>query len=227
MNKNAGSRNAVGKGMEDWIRLLLSGLFVLSASAQAAPLNLTLNNTPDIVSSFIDVTYDAGTDSLIASGFAFELDDDGSVPAEAIVDGIFDLSATIDSTGALTGGTLTIGGTVASLGFNSGTLLTGNLTAFGFPNAGGDPLEFLFDVTGGDAASLYGGGSIPGGIILSDAGFTGDFGSDFDNLSGGVPGTGIGVSDVAPIPLPAAVWLFGSGLLGLVGASRRRPCSQT
>jgi hypothetical protein len=25
-----------------------------------------------------------------------------------------------------------------------------------------------------------------------------------------------------PVPLPAAVWLFGSGLLGLVGVSRRR-----
>jgi hypothetical protein len=26
----------------------------------------------------------------------------------------------------------------------------------------------------------------------------------------------------APVPLPAAVWLFGSGLMGLVGVSRRR-----
>ncbi len=25
-----------------------------------------------------------------------------------------------------------------------------------------------------------------------------------------------------PVPLPAAVWLFGSGVLGLVGVSRRR-----
>jgi hypothetical protein len=28
--------------------------------------------------------------------------------------------------------------------------------------------------------------------------------------------------DVQPIPVPAAVWLFGSGLLGLVGVARRR-----
>jgi hypothetical protein len=31
-----------------------------------------------------------------------------------------------------------------------------------------------------------------------------------------------GNSTGAPVPLPAAVWLFGSGLLGLVGVSRRR-----
>ncbi len=29
-------------------------------------------------------------------------------------------------------------------------------------------------------------------------------------------------SNVAPVPVPAAVWLFGSGLLGLVGATRRK-----
>jgi hypothetical protein len=29
-------------------------------------------------------------------------------------------------------------------------------------------------------------------------------------------------NSTAPVPLPAAVWLFGSGLMGLVGVSRRR-----
>ncbi|MGO9993424.1 MAG: VPLPA-CTERM sorting domain-containing protein [Steroidobacteraceae bacterium] len=31
-----------------------------------------------------------------------------------------------------------------------------------------------------------------------------------------------GNTETAPVPLPAAVWLFGSGLMGLVGVSRRR-----
>jgi hypothetical protein len=31
-----------------------------------------------------------------------------------------------------------------------------------------------------------------------------------------------GNTTTAPVPLPAAVWLFGSGLMGLVGVSRRR-----
>ena len=30
------------------------------------------------------------------------------------------------------------------------------------------------------------------------------------------------VTRVAPVPLPAAVWLFGAGLLGLVGVARRK-----
>jgi len=193
--------------------LTIVAFLMLGSAAHAAPLNLTLNDFPDIVSDFISVEYNAGTDVFTASGFAEELDDDGSVPAETITGGTFDLTATIDDSGALVSGTLSIGGTVASLGFNSGTLLTGTLTAFGFPDAGGDPLEFLFDVTGGDAAGLY--GSVPGGIILSDAGFTGDFTNDFNNA-------GFGVADVAPVPLPAAVWLFGAGLLSLAGFGRRR-----
>ena len=195
--------------------VMAAGLLSAGINAQAATLNLTLFDTPDIVSGFIDVTYSAATSTFGANGFAEELDDDGSIPAEAIADGTFNLDATIDAAGSLAGGSLTIGGTVASLGFNSGTLLTGDLTAFGFEPAGGDPLEFTFDVSGGDAATLYGGAGAIGGVILSATGFTGDFTSDF-------VGTGSAVSDVAPVPLPAALWLFGTGLVGLIGVGRRR-----
>ena len=34
--------------------------------------------------------------------------------------------------------------------------------------------------------------------------------------------TGNGTWQVAPVPVPAAVWLFGSGLFGLVGLARRK-----
>lgn len=203
-----------------WRVLLVSVLMMaMGSQAQAAPLNLTLLNTPDIVSTDISVNYTAGSGSFTASGFALALDDDGSVPAEDIAGGTFNISATIDSTGALqSGGALSIGGTVASLNFLSGTLLTGNLTEFGFPDSGRNPLEFLFTVTGGDAAGLYGGSGATGGIILSsisDPTGDWDFTADFT-------GDGFAVSDVAPIPVPAAVWLFGSGLLGLAGFGRRR-----
>lgn len=40
---------------------------------------------------------------------------------------------------------------------------------------------------------------------------------EFGNVSGEVHGV-----DLAPIPVPAAVWLFGSGLIGLAGIARRK-----
>jgi len=32
----------------------------------------------------------------------------------------------------------------------------------------------------------------------------------------------VAIADLSAVPVPAAVWLFGSGLLGLVGVARRR-----
>ncbi len=181
-------------------------------AASGAELNLSLE-LPDVLSQFIDVDYDAGTNQFTATGFALELDDDGVGAAEAIAGGTFDLTATIDAGGNLGGGTITIGGTVAALGFNSGTLLTGTLTDFGFPDAGGDPLEFLFDVTGGDLAALYAGR--PGGVIL--AGGTGFNGSFATNFTGG----GTTSADTAPVPTPGALVFIGAAGLGLCARRRR------
>lgn len=191
-------------------RLLTAALFLgMSGLAQAAPLNLTLLPEPDISAAFIDVTYDATADSLTASGFALGLATGGSL--QSIAGGTFDLVASVFDDGSLLGGTLSIGGTVAGLGFNSGTLLTGDLTAIGF-NQANDPLEFLFSVTGGDAAGLYSAGL--GGIILGNAGFGGNWTGDFSSIAA--------VADVGVVPVPAAVWLFGTALVGLLGIGGRR-----
>ncbi|MHC4696042.1 MAG: PEP-CTERM sorting domain-containing protein [Planctomycetota bacterium] len=196
-----------------------SGLAILVlaigvGAAQAVPLDLDLLDYPDITSGFIDLSYDASSDLFEATGSALQLDDDGSVPPEDILQGSFDLSATIDEAGILKSGSLTIGGVVPSLGFNSGTLLTGDLTDFGFRSAGGDPLEFLMDVSGGDAAGLF--GAKPAGVILTNTGFGGSFDADFGN-SGGV----LALADVAPIPLPGTLGLSLVGA-GVIGAVRRR-----
>jgi hypothetical protein len=42
-----------------------------------------------------------------------------------------------------------------------------------------------------------------------------------DGSGGRLSGNTLAV-DLAPIPIPAAIWLFGSGLLGLVGIARRK-----
>lgn len=188
--------------------LLIS--LLVGTTGWAAPLNLNLNSEPDIFSSFINLDYSAAGSLLTASGFALNLSLGGT---NDIAGGSFDLSASIDNAGVFSGGTLDIGGTIAGLGFNSGTLLTGTLTAFGFNGAGGDPLEFLFNATGGDALGLYSG---LGGIILSGTGFGGSFANDFGSNPFGA------MADVGVVPVPAAVWLFGSALLGLIGYNRRR-----
>jgi len=63
-----------------------------------------------------------------------------------------------------------------------------------------------------------------GSFVISDDGIGGD---PMDN--GPFPGfnanfdiTSIHIVSVTPVPVPAAVWLFGSGLLGLVGVARRK-----
>jgi hypothetical protein len=43
-----------------------------------------------------------------------------------------------------------------------------------------------------------------------------------DNFAGVDAGAALVVASASPIPVPAAVWLFGSGLIGLVGIARRR-----
>ena len=70
----------------------------------------------------------------------------------------------------------------------------------------------IFDcpVSGGGACT---GASLPmaaGPFAGATPGFNGVTGDDFP------------VSGTSPVPVPAAVWLFGSGLVGLVGVARRR-----
>lgn len=44
----------------------------------------------------------------------------------------------------------------------------------------------------------------------------------FDGFNANFDITSITIVDPAPVPVPAAVWLFGSGLIGLAGIARRR-----
>jgi hypothetical protein len=95
--------------------------------------------------------------------------------------------------------------------------------------------------TGNIAGStdLYGQGADQAGVGLGTAatlyGLTGNSGTGQvqsyvlgTNLMMTANGTlQVGGTTPPPIPLPAAVWLFGSGLLGLVGVGRRRAAAAT
>ena len=194
---------------------------IATSSARADLLNLELLDFPDIFSGFIDVMYDAGSDQFTATGFALTFDDDGDGPQENITGGVFTIAGTILEGGFFTSGSLTIEGDV--LGFGT-TLLTADVVDFGFQNDGGDLFEFLFTITGGDLAiaEFYGGPGTIVGVILDANGsdFTGSFDQDFNN-NDGMPGTGLGVSDTAPlIPGPGALLVLLAA--GGLGARRRR-----
>jgi hypothetical protein len=86
----------------------------------------------------------------------------------------------------------------------------------------------------GGSTNLYNQGPDQSGIALGQSvslfGITGDGGKGQlqtydlgDNLTLSSNGTlTISSASTSPVPLPAAVWLFGSGLLGLLGVGRRR-----
>ena len=190
----------------------ITAALLFAGAAAATPLNLHLESHPDIASSFIDVTYDAGTDALVASGLAAALYPDNSGVFVDIIGGQFELAATVLSDGSATGGSLSITGSVPGSG---PSLLTGVLVDFGFHVAAGGPLEFIFQVTGGDLAPLYGGLGAAAAVILSETGFGGSFASDFDNLITG-PGSSPGVSNTGvPVPEPSSFMLMTLGLLAL------------
>lgn len=111
--------------------------------------------------------------------------------------------------------------------FGAGKVYSTNATAFGSNNCTTTVKNCLWDGpgwVGGNAANrplpsqLWMMASIDGnadgvmGIPMQDGPFTG-FNANFNATMTATP---------AAVPVPAAVWLFGSGLLGLVGVARRK-----
>jgi hypothetical protein len=189
--------------------------------AQATPLNLTVG-TPDIMADFIAVNYVAGAagNNFTASGWAETLDFDGIAPPDYNIGEPqgYDIVAHVTTAGVATGGTLTITGTVNSGSPNGSNdplssdlgspLLTGTLTAMGYPVSGSGELEFLFTVTGGAAAPLFGSQV---GVKLNESGYVGLWTADFSN-------SGEGVTDNFAVPEPMTIAML---LLGLPAILRK------
>lgn len=125
------------------------------------------------------------------------------------------------------------GGFISSgdLAFDS----SGNLFMSAIGGLNGDRLISVDTTTG--AGTLIGDIGLPNvfGLNFLDSvlyGFTAGRGTitiDTNTGSGtyvalnGIAATGAdGAGGVTPVPIPAAVWLFGSGLLGLIGIARRK-----
>jgi hypothetical protein len=161
------------------------------------------------------VAYDTASDQLFAYGVNNVTLDLGEESGIHGLDGTgfrLNLNNPGNSLAAAASGTISITGEIPDLGFLSGTLLTGDVTAFGWVESG-DPLspyelQVVFTITGGDAAGLFG---PTGAIGFAQTDFPGEWTNDWVNQGDGISVT----ADYAPVPLPGALALFASGLLGL------------
>jgi len=201
-----------------------------ASSAKASMLNLT-PSTPDFMTSFLSVSYNAASNLFQANGFTSDYQG-GS--ASLLNLGSYSLTATITPAGILTGGALTIRG---DIGTGQETLLSGIFktgasgTAFGFQDpsapATRNLFEFLFTVTGGDSKIVqdFGGlGAANRGLIINA--FFQNGGTPFNGTwAGNFSNDGIsGVSDnfiQVPEPSTAALLLLAGGAW-LISANRSR-----
>jgi hypothetical protein len=194
-------------------------LFAGNANAALIPA-FGLEDFPAFDADSLVVAYDSDSDTLFAVGINNVTLDLGGEAGIHGLDGTgFRLNLANPANtleGAGPSGTISITGEIPDLGYTSGTLLTGDVTDFGFVESG-DPdspfeLQVVFAITGGDAAGLFG---PTGAIGFDQTDFPGFWTNDWVNDGDGISVT----ADYAPVPLPGALALFASGLLGLV---RRR-----
>jgi len=126
-----------------------------------------------------------------------------------VSDGSYKLKASFDASGALQSGDLTIRGAVTGLGITSTTLFTASLDAFAYD---GTTLAFKTTITGGEICVVVGCTTYESIWIDLDTG-------GFDPTLKKFTDTGMAITT---IPVPAAVWLFVSGIVGLASFTRRR-----
>jgi hypothetical protein len=142
--------------------------------------------------------------------------------------GNFLINAEIDSSGNLIVSppsgtdTLTVTGNVATLG--DGTpLLSANLTQFGFSTvAGSGVYQFVFTITGGSLANIYGGTGQMLDVLVSDPGVNGlpsVFTSNFTTSASGFADI---KAPATPEPASMLLLLSGGGILGLLRKRLRK-----
>jgi len=129
------------------------------------------------------------------------------------------LDAFFDTDGMFLNGSVEIKGKVeTSAGKAKGTLMTATLGRIG-------DLDFNYtsDLLGFNTSNIVCNSvidaSLPGGCTMNESVIIALQDGGFDPTNKGYKSEGLAVTSV---PVPAAVWLFGSGLLGLVGMARRR-----
>jgi len=130
--------------------------------------------------------------------------------------GVFDLSATFDSNGVLTGGTVQITGAIDGIGVTDPTtiLMTANLVGFTFED---DLIGFAIDNITCDS-SIIGCATTASQIESIYFGLAADFPGIAELGGMNYRST---ITNITTVPVPATAWLLLSGL-GLLGSMAQR-----
>ena len=171
-----------------------------------------------------DITFAAigdgagGPGFLVLGNMGFTWNNTNGIPVSIVLDGS-------GFFGALQGG-LTTSDTVAGVGSLAATddkLFNFGKFSYTLPFGPSPMVTTTFDTTTIPGSGL--GSTVSGTLPLTDDGIGGSpmVAGPFPGFNANFDVTSIHVdSIVSDVPVPAAVWLFGSGLLGLVGVARRR-----
>lgn len=172
-----------------------------------------------------------GAGPLVLGNMGFNWNGNNGIPVSIVMDasGFFGAMGAGLSVGQnVTGGALPasngsmVGGATYPIGAGPMVTTTWNTTSIGTPVLGTNPsgtLPLLTDtVVATDGSGMTGIGGSP----MPTAPFKG-YNANFDIMKITIASCTPDVCPPpAPVPLPPAVWLFGSGLVGLAGIARRR-----
>lgn len=204
------------------LAMVMVASFLMIQDAHATLLGASLN-LPDIFSDTVGTyAYNASTHLMSFTAQANTISFDGlhTVP---ITGGSYSAKFLVDDNsgnflGTAPGTDLTISGSFTYNGTPySGTLLTGEVTDFGWATMPGTEyayFDYYFNVTGGALSSLY--GKVGGDVASSERSNLLAKGWDENH-------SGIKVKhDTAGLPEPSSMLLLGMGILGLFGIGRKK-----
>jgi hypothetical protein len=194
--------------------LAASAALPLLAAAGAAHATVVATNFPVSMTGTIPNTEATVTTSGTGTG---SLDNAGAFPYGLTTTVTVDAAAFGITTTAVVTGTDSFGGT-----FAAGTLTVTSATEDNTSCTGSSLVCTQVTLNMSASAAATGSITLAGGSVT-----TGSAGAGLSNFTIGA-GTAVGTSTPPPaVPLPPAVWLLGSGLLGLIGTARRRMANRS